>query len=197
MSYEQKLSKECKIVWFVMQIIDEAKNIVLVGLMGSGKSAIGRTIAKKLGRRFIDTDRYIERKSGETVAEIFDGSGENKFRTFEKEVIKKISQYVGIVIATGGGAIKDPENFRYLKESGWIIALYASPATLYKRIEGKRIRPLLLNEEDPVKKLEEIFNERKIMYAQADFQVDTEGKEIDQIADEIINLLNVNSTMGT
>ena len=179
-----------------MQIIDEAKNIVLIGLMGSGKSAIGRTIAKKLGRRFIDTDRYIERKSGKTIPEIFD-SGENEFRTFEKEVIKKISQYVGIVIATGGGAIKDPENFRYLKESGWIIALYASPATLYKRIEGKRIRPLLLNEGDPVKKLEEIFNERKGMYAQADFQVNTEEKEIYQIADEIISLLNTNSRINT
>lgn len=176
-----------------MQIIDEAKNIVLVGLMGSGKSAIGRTIAKKLGRRFIDTDRYIERKAGETIAEIFDVEGENKFRAFEKEVIKKISQYVGIVIATGGGAIKDPENFRYLKESGWIIALYASPETLYKRIEGKRVRPLLLKEEDPVKKLEEILNERKVMYSQADFQVNTEEKEIDQIADEIISLLNVSS----
>ena len=179
-----------------MQIIDEAKNIVLVGLMGSGKSSIGRTIAKKLNRRFIDTDRYIERKAGQTTAEIFNDGGEDKFRIFEKEVIKKISQYVGIVVATGGGALKDPENFRYLKESGWIIALYASPATLYKRIEGKRVRPLLLNEEDPVKKLEEIFNARKTMYAQADFQVDTEGKEIDQIADEIIDLLNINNRIN-
>ena len=193
MSYDQKLSKGCKIVRFLMQIIDEAKNIVLVGLMGSGKSAIGRTIAKKLGRRFIDTDRYIERKGGKTITEIFDESGEAEFRAFEKEVIRKISQYVGIVIATGGGAIKDPENFQNLKESGWIIALYASPATLYRRIAGKRIRPLLLNEEDPIKKLEEIFNERKMMYAQADFQVDTEKKEIDQIADEIIDFLNVSS----
>src|SRR3989338_4223173 len=180
-----------------MEIIDEARNIVLIGLMGSGKSAIGRTIAKKLGRRFIDTDRYIERKAGKTVAEIFQTDGESAFRNFEKESIKKISQYVGIVIATGGGAIKDPENFAYLKESGWIIALYASPETLYKRIEGKRIRPLLLNQEDPVKKLEEILNERKTMYAQADFQVDTEGKEIDQIAEEIIDLLNIDSRMNT
>lgn len=179
-----------------MQIIDEAKNIVLVGLMGSGKSSIGRTIAKRLGRRFIDTDRYIERKAGKTIAEIFNLDGEVKFRAFEREVIKKISQYVGIVIATGGGAIKDPENFKCLKESGWIIALYASPATLYKRISGKRIRPLLLEEEDPVKKLEEIFNERKSMYAQADFQVDTENKEIDQIADEVISLLNVSSKIS-
>ena len=176
-----------------MQIIDEAKNIVLVGLMGSGKSTIGRTIAKRLSRRFIDTDRYIERKSGKTIAEIFGIDGENKFRAFEKEVIKKISQYVGIVIATGGGALKDPDNFHFLKESGWIIALYASPATLYKRIAGKRVRPLLLDEEDPVQKLEEISNDRKTMYAQADFQVDTEGKEIDQITDEIISLLNMNS----
>lgn len=181
----------------IMQIIDEAKNIVLVGLMGSGKSAIGRTIAKKLGRRFIDTDRYIERKIGKTTAEVFEQDGESKFRDFEKEVIKKISQYIGIVIATGGGAIKDPENFHYLKKSGWIIALYASPATLYKRIEGKRIRPLLLNEEDPVKKLEEIFNERKTMYTQADFQIDTEDKEIDQIADEIVNLLNASSGINS
>lgn len=173
-----------------MEIVDEAKNIVLIGLMGSGKSAIGRTIAKKLGRRFIDTDRYIERKIGKSVSEIFDESGESKFRTIEKEAIRKVSQYIGIVIATGGGVIKDPDNFKSLKESGWIIALYASPETLYKRIQGKRVRPLLLNQEDPIKKLEEIYNERKGMYAMADFQVDTENKEINDIADEIINLLN-------
>ncbi len=174
-----------------MEIIDEAKNIVLIGLMGSGKSAIGRTIAKRLSRRFIDTDRSIERKAGKTVSEIFTELGEVEFRRIEKETIKKISQYVGIVIATGGGAVKDVENFKVLKESGWIIALYASPETLFKRIEGKRIRPLIANEEDPVKKLEEIYATRKIMYAQADFQIDTENKEINDIADEIIGLLNV------
>ncbi|MBI3309032.1 MAG: shikimate kinase [Candidatus Melainabacteria bacterium] len=174
-----------------MQIIDEAKNIVLIGLMGSGKSAIGRTIAKMLGRRFIDTDRLIERKSGKTITEIFAEQNETSFRTLEKEIIKRISQYVGIVIATGGGAIKDPENFNYLKQSGWIIALYASPETLYKRIQGKRVRPLLLEKEDPIKALEEIDNERKGMYAKADFQVDTEDKSIDEVAEEVISLLNL------
>ena len=179
-----------------MQLIDEAKNIVLVGLMGSGKSAVGRTIAKRLGRRFIDTDRYIERKFGKTIPEIFEQDTEEAFRTLEKETIKKISQYIGIVIATGGGAIKDPENFKCLKGCGWIIALYASPSTLYQRIEGKRTRPLLTGEEDPVKKLEEIFNERKNMYAQADFQVNTEDKDINQISDEIINLLHANKKLS-
>jgi shikimate kinase len=174
-----------------MEIIDEAKNIVLIGLMGSGKSAIGRTIAKKLGRRFIDTDRFIERKFGKTVPEIFESENEETFRTIEKETVKKVSQYVGIVIATGGGAVKNPENFKVLKESGWIIALYASPETLYKRIAGKKVRPLLLNQKDPVKVLEDIFNERKTMYAQADFQISTENKEIDEIADEIISLLDI------
>lgn len=180
-----------------MQLIDEAKNIVLTGLMGSGKSAVGRTIAKKLGRRFIDTDRYIERKFGKTIPEIFEKDGEGAFRAFEKEIIKKISQYIGIVIATGGGAIKDPENFKYLKGSGWIITLYASPSTLYQRIEGRRIRPLLTNEEDPVKKLEEIFNERKNMYAQADFQINTENKDINQISDEIIDLLHTSKKLSS
>ena len=186
-------AKIYKVKWlkFKMQLIDEAKNIVLIGLMGSGKSAVGRTIAKKLGRRFIDTDRLIERKSGKTVQEIFSKDGESAFRVIEKEVIKKIAQYIGIVIATGGGVIKDPENFKSLKQSGWIIALYASPDTLYKRIEGKRIRPLLLEKEDPVKTLESLQDERKNMYAMADFQVSTEDKTIDEAADEIINLLNV------
>lgn len=173
-----------------MEIIDEAKNIVLMGLMGSGKSTIGRTIAKKLGRRFIDTDRFIERKTGKTIPEIFEKEGETYFRALEREIIKKLSQYIGIVIATGGGTMKDPENFKCLKESGWIIALYASPETLYKRIEGKRVRPLLSNKDNPVKTLENILHERKNMYAKADFQVDTENKEINQIADEIINLLD-------
>lgn len=175
-----------------MHLIDEAKNIVLIGLMGTGKSAVGRTIAKKLGRRFIDTDRLIERKSGKTVQEIFSEQGEAAFRTLEKEAIKKISQYIGIIIATGGGIIKDPENFKFLKQSGWIIALYASPDTLYKRISKKRIRPLLLEKEDPVKILEGLLEERKNMYAMADFQVSTEDKTIDEIADEIINLLHIN-----
>ena len=174
-----------------MDIIDEAKNIVLIGPMGSGKSSIGRTIAKKLNRRFIDTDRYIERKIGQTIQEIFELQGENKFRVFEKEIIKKISQYVGIVIATGGGAIKDAENFKLLKESGWIIALSASTETLYSRIQGKRVRPLLLNENDPVNKLDQIINERKQTYLQADFQISTEDKDIDKIAGEIIDLLNL------
>ena len=178
-----------------MEIIDEAKNIVLIGLMGSGKSSVGRTLAKFLGRRFIDTDRYIERKAGKTISEVFSYDGEATFRLLEKEVIKKISQYVGIVIATGGGAIKDPDNFKCLKESGWIIALYASPEILYKRIEGKRIRPLLTNEEDPVKKLEEINNERKSIYARADFQIDTENKTIDEIANEVIGLLNIDNKL--
>ncbi|MBI2996531.1 MAG: shikimate kinase [Candidatus Melainabacteria bacterium] len=179
-----------------MDIIDEAKNIVLIGLMGSGKSAVGRTIARKLGRRFIDTDRLIERKTGKTIPEIFEKEGENTFRKLEKEIIKKVSQYVGIVIATGGGAIQDIESFKYLKEASWIIALYASPETLYERIAGKRIRPLLLDNEEPVKKLEEILNERKYIYAQADFQISTENKNINEIADEIINLLDANKKIN-
>lgn len=179
-----------------MEIIDEAKNIVLIGLMGSGKSSIGRTIAKALNRRFIDTDRYIERKFGKTIPEIFNEEGEESFRKIERETIKKISQYIGIVIATGGGTIKDPENFKCLKQSGWIIALFASPETLYKRIEGKRIRPLLLDKDDPIKELDDIYKNRKGMYAQADFQINTENKEINQIADEIINLLNIDKVRG-
>lgn len=174
-----------------MELIDEAKNIILIGLMGSGKSTIGRTIAKKLCRRFVDTDRLIERKSGKTVAEIFENEGEVVFRKLEKDAIKRVSQYIGIVIATGGGAIKDDENFKNLKECGWIVSLYASAETLYKRISGKRVRPLLLNEKDPVKKLEEILEERKGTYGRADFQIDTEGKDINEIADEVISLLKI------
>lgn len=177
-----------------MKLIDEAKNIVLIGLMGSGKSAVGRTIAKKLGRRFIDTDRIIERKVGKTIKEIFDEEGEEYFRKLEKETIRKITQHIGIVIATGGGAAKDTESFKYLKNSGWVVALYASPHILYERIAGKRIRPLILNKEDPVKVLEQIYEERKGAYAQADFQVSTENKEIDEIADEIIHLLDTGKT---
>ena len=79
-----------------MQLIDEAKNIVLIGLMGSGKSAVGRTVAKKLGRRFIDTDRYIERKSGKTIQELFEQNGEEAFRLLEKETIKKYPSISGL-----------------------------------------------------------------------------------------------------
>ncbi len=174
-----------------MKLIDEAKNIVLIGLMGSGKSTIGRIIAKKLGRRFVDTDRLIERSSGQTIPEIFQNDGELAFRKAEKDAIKRVTQYVGIVIATGGGAIKDPENLRLLKSSGWIVALLATPETLYKRIQGKRARPLLADKEDPVKVLDEIYEERKGIYAQADFQINTEDKDVYQIADEVIGFLHI------
>ncbi len=172
-------------------MFDEAKSIVLIGLMGSGKSTIGRVIAKKLVRRFIDTDRFIERRAGKTIPEIFEQDGEQTFRKHEKETIRKVSQYVGVIIATGGGAIKDDENFKNLKQAGWIIALYASPETLYKRIQGKRVRPLLEGKDDPVKILEDIYNERKSYYGRADYQIDTENKDVDQISNEIIDLLKL------
>jgi shikimate kinase len=119
------------------------KNIVIIGFMATGKSTVGRRLAHRLGRAFIDTDKEIEAVTGKTVAQIFARDGAVRFRSEEALLVKKLSAREDLVIATGGGIVLDPENVRLLKESGILIALSASPDVIYQRARGKKTRPLL------------------------------------------------------
>ncbi len=164
------------------------KNITLIGFMGTGKTSVGKILAKRLNRPVVDVDRYIEVSEKKKISEIFEKEGEARFRVLEKEAIRQICERQGIVITTGGGAVLDPENIKTLKASGSVIALSASPETIYGRIKDSRRRPLL-DGKDKLKEIERLLSERKPFYQQADFYFDTDGQSASQMANLILKTL--------
>jgi shikimate kinase len=161
------------------------KNIVLTGFMGTGKSEVGRVLAKKLGYSFIDADAEIEKTAGMTISEIFSSRGEQAFRDIESAVILSLSMLERAVISTGGGAVLRQENMDHLRRKGVIACLEASAATILGRTEGSDDRPLL-RAEDRLARIKEMLAQRRPYYEKADIMVDTEGKSPMAIADEIM-----------
>ncbi|QDX79920.1 shikimate kinase [Denitratisoma sp. DHT3] len=139
------------------------KSIFLVGLMGAGKSTVGRILARKLRARFVDTDHEIEARTGVSIPTIFEIEGEACFRRRESEVIDALSRESGLVLATGGGAILAPENRQRLRERGVVVYLCASPEVLYERTRHDRGRPLL-QVEDRLAKLQALHSQRDPLY---------------------------------
>ncbi len=157
------------------------KNIFLVGLMGAGKTTIGRQIASELSLDFFDSDHEIEDRTGVTITHIFDIEGETGFRKRETAILDELTSKKGIVLATGGGAILKTENRQFLMSRGTVIYLYANIETLVERTSKDRNRPLLLTE-DPQAKLEELLNIRDPLYREtADIIIDT-GKDSVRLA---------------
>ena len=141
--------------------------------MGSGKTTVGRALAKRLGMEFIDTDHEIEVRTGASIPLIFEIEGEASFRRREAEIIRELSARQGIILATGGGAILDPQSREYLKNRGTVIYLRASVANLLQRTAGDKNRPLLQTE-NPRKKLEELAQAREPLYREvAHITIDT------------------------
>ncbi|MBC3861262.1 3-dehydroquinate synthase [Undibacterium jejuense] len=141
-------------------------NIFLVGLMGSGKTTVGRALARKLNKRFIDSDHEIEARTGVSIPVIFEIEGEASFRQREADVIRDLTAQSGIVLATGGGAVLNPDSLRYLHERGTVIYLRAGINSILQRTRNDKNRPLLRTA-DPRKKLEELEAERHPLYQQA------------------------------
>jgi shikimate kinase len=162
-----------------------AKNIALTGFMGTGKSEVGRLLAKKLGYVFVDLDSEIEKKSGMKITDIFSRHGENVFRDMESEEIRSVSNAERLIISTGGGAVLRQENMDNLRKKGFIVCLSASPETILSRVGGNSDRPLL-NVEDQLARIKELLAARQPYYDKADIVVETENKSPLQIADEII-----------
>ena len=148
--------------------------LVLVGLMGSGKSAVGRRTAKKLGLNFIDSDQKIVNKAGISITEIFELAGEAKFREMEFQAIAKLTLSKPQVIATGGGAFCFPRTARLLLTKTLVVWLKAQPETLLGRIGSTKSRPLL-NNDDPLATLAKLNNERARHYQKAQIEIDTDG----------------------
>lgn len=161
------------------------KNVILIGFMGTGKSSCGRVLAGQLGFSFVDLDKAIEQKWGMSIPDMFAQHGESFFREKEKEMCREMAAKRSVVIATGGGTVKDPDNVRILKRTGKIICLTADVDTILARTSKQGERPLLDAFEDRRKGIEKLLDERKEMYAQADYYVDTGALSPMQVAKEI------------
>ena len=144
-----------------------------MGLMGAGKTTIGRLLARQLKRTFVDSDHEIEARCGVRIAVIFDIEGESGFRAREAAVIDELTARDGIVLATGGGAVLDEANRRHLAARGNVVYLHSAPENLWQRTRHDKHRPLLANA-DPKRRLEELYARRDPLYREvADLVVET------------------------
>ena len=161
------------------------KTIALTGFMAVGKSVVGRRLARRLKRRFVDLDQTIEATEEMKIHEIFNRKGEAYFRKAEKRKLREILCQGGQVIATGGGAIMDEENLRLLKQRSWLICLTASPEVLLQRSGTRKERPLLEGD-DRERRIKGLLGRREKSYAQAHVSIDTSYLSVDEAVEEII-----------
>lgn len=167
----------------------EHKNIILVGLMGVGKTTIGKALAKRLGWRFLDTDQEIEAKTGVSIPVIFEIEGEDGFRNREARVLDDVVHLENAVIATGGGIVLREDNRAQLLRSGLVVYLNASPERLIERLRHDRSRPLL-RVPDPLARLHELKVQRDLYYRQvADLVVDVDRLGVSGILRLVLNEL--------
>ena len=162
-------------------------NIYLIGMMGSGKSTVGKILAEKMELLFIDLDSEIEKTGGKSVSEIFNQDGEDHFRKLESEELK---QYSESVVACGGGIILDEKNRQYINENGVAVLLTASMDELFKRLSDSNNRPIL-PDENTEKALTNLWLERKKDYLNtSDFLIETDGENPIEITNKIFSKIN-------
>ena len=165
------------------------QNLFLVGPMGAGKSAVGRQLARTLHLNFMDSDDEIEARTGVDIPFIFEKEGEEGFRKREARVIDDLSKIEGLVLATGGGAVLDPQNRSFLGARGFVVYLYTTVDQQLARTQKGRERPLLENG-DRKQILEGLMQERDELYREiADLIVETDGRKVKAVADEIVERL--------
>ena len=164
------------------------KNIYIVGFMGTGKTAVGKLLAKRLGLEFIEMDELIEQRQGRKIVDIFAQDGEGAFRKLESELLGELSKRQDLVISCGGGLICEEVNLKLLRTSGTVFCLSASSSTIYERTKRYSHRPLL-NVDKPLEKIEKLLAAREPYYSQAHHLIDSNGLSVDEVADKIINIL--------
>jgi shikimate kinase len=166
-----------------------AQNIFFVGPMGAGKTTIGRQLARSLGRPFFDSDREIESRTGADIPLIFELEGEAGFRTRERAMIDELTAKNGIVLATGGGAVLDPDNRRHLSQRGFVIYLCAPVEQLVNRTAKDKNRPLLQTA-DPQQRLRDILAQRDPLYREvADHVMITDGRPVRSVVKSLLTLV--------
>jgi shikimate kinase len=164
-------------------------NLFLVGLMGAGKTTVGRLLARRLKLRFLDSDHEIERRCGVKIPVIFEIEGEAGFRSREAQALAELTALEGVVLATGGGAVLSEDNRRRLAARGTVIYLSARPEDLYERVRHDRNRPLLATE-DPLARLRQLHAERDPLYrAVADVVVETGAQSVQALSRALLDRL--------
>ena len=164
------------------------KNIVLTGFMGTGKTTIGRALAKKLQMRLVDIDEEIEKEQKMSINDIFSRHGEPHFRDIETAMIQELSRDKNIIISTGGGAVLRDENMEALKENGIIFCLNATAETILERTGRSKDRPLL-KVENPKEKITELLAYRRPFYERAGIMIETDGKTPLEVMQEIVEIV--------
>lgn len=172
------------------------KIIYLTGFMASGKSTIGPILANTLGWNFYDLDKLIEDAAGKSIRKIFEENGEDYFREFETEILKKNSELINYIIALGGGTIANQINFEIIKLTGYLIYLESSPEETYKRLRFKRDRPALLfdGDDEPTKaefleKINFLLKKRISYYNQADLKINTDNCQVGRTVDKLSHII--------
>jgi shikimate kinase len=165
--------------------MNKPRNLFLIGPMGAGKSAVGRQLARLLHLEFLDSDEEIESRTGVDIPFIFEKEGEEGFRKREVKVIDELSRRDGVVLATGGGAIVDPESRSRLGARGFVVYLHTSVNQQLERTRSGRERPLLENS-DKQQVLQDLMEERDPLYREiSDLIVETDGRRVQTVAREI------------
>ena len=166
-------------------------NVVLIGYRGTGKSTVGKIVAARLGLGLVSTDAEIVKSAGQTIPQIVEQHGWEYFRDLETTMCQDLAGREGLVIDTGGGAILRPQNVEALKRTGKLFWLTASVETIAKRIGSDTQRPSLTGTKSFVEEIQDVLRERLPKYqAAADAIIETEGKSVAQVADEILGRLN-------
>jgi shikimate kinase len=167
----------------------DGPHLVLIGMMGAGKTTVGRRVASRLGRPFLDSDDAIEAQTGRTVAQIFADEGESAFRRLETDVLRAmLDDTVPAVIAAAGGAVLDPENRARMRRRGTVVWLRAEPASLVRRVRSGDHRPLLAD--DPAGTLERLATERSALYRDTAHEVvDVDALSPAEVTDRVLDLM--------
>jgi len=165
-------------------------NIALIGFMGTGKTAVGQALARKLGRKFIELDLLIEQRAGKSIPDIFQQDGEVAFRELEIEVTKEIAREKYLVIACGGGVVLNKINIDRLRNESRIVYLTASPRVILKRVSSEEGQRPLLEGDNPTLTIQGLLRFRKPFYERAaDITIDTSKLDIDSVVEQIISKL--------
>jgi shikimate kinase len=158
-----------------------------MGFMGTGKTSVGRRLAERLGRRFLDMDSLIEQRAGKSVSRIFGEDGEPRFRALEREVVIELASQSGLVIGAGGGVVLNPDNVADYARTGLVVCLAASPEAILRRVGADTTRPLLAGP-DKAAKIAALLEKRRPFYDAIPHRVDTTTLSVDAAAEAILAL---------
>lgn len=171
--------------------MNKKENIILIGFMGTGKTAVGRRLASILHMNFYDTDQEIENVTGMTIEQLFKKHGEVRFRSEETLMVNKLAKKKGCIIATGGGMVLDSNNINTLRETGNLICLTARPEVIYERVKRRNNRPLL-KKGDTYENIITLLKEREGLYNCSDFMIETSDLSFEEIINKILSFVNKN-----